>query len=204
MRTDKMGRLISDLRKERGLTQKQLGDILGVSAKAVSKWECGSGLPDISIIKKISEEFDITMEELLDGTKKNVSNNKNKMLIIIIGIILFIFITSFFLIRKNSNSEVYDCTVIKTYLIRDILGSNDENYGYIIIGEFQVEGSFTVKLSKIEIEKLDVGESYEFTFETNRENVNVTTDVLFDNSNIINIKKSNKVGLDRVNTYSCN
>ena len=52
MEQKKIGKIISTIRKEKELTQQQLGDILGVSSKTISKWETGNGLPDITILKK--------------------------------------------------------------------------------------------------------------------------------------------------------
>lgn len=201
MDTEKTGKLISKLRKEKNLTQKQLADILGVSPKTISKWECGSGLPDISIIKKISKEFNITLEELLEGNRKRKPTKKQ--IILIIPILILIMVVIFLIANKDNNKKEYDCTIIKTYYIKNISNSNNENYKYITVSEFQTEGTFTIKLSKIDSEKLEVEKNYEFTFNTIKENIKATTDILFDNSEIINIKQSNKVGLDMTNTYYC-
>lgn len=51
MNSDKFGKFIRNKRKEKSLTQQQLGDIVGVSMKAVSKWECGNATPDVGTIK---------------------------------------------------------------------------------------------------------------------------------------------------------
>ena len=50
------GAFLSQLRKEKGLTQKQLADRLFVSDKAVSRWECGNGFPDINQLQPLSEK----------------------------------------------------------------------------------------------------------------------------------------------------
>ena len=70
MDSKKTGELLAKLRKEKGLTQRELSSILEVSPKTISKWETGCGLPDISLLKKISEIFGITIEELLEGNLK--------------------------------------------------------------------------------------------------------------------------------------
>ena len=59
MDSKKIGQFIAKLRKEKGLTQKQLGNKLYVTDKAISKWERGLNLPDIILLQKISNEFDI-------------------------------------------------------------------------------------------------------------------------------------------------
>ena len=63
----KVGTLISRLRKERGLTQRQLAERLLVSDKAVSKWECGMGCPDASLLAQLADELDVELAALLSG-----------------------------------------------------------------------------------------------------------------------------------------
>ena len=61
------GATIKALREKRGYTQKQLGDLLLVSDKAVSKWETGKGLPDISLIEPLAAALGVSVAELLSG-----------------------------------------------------------------------------------------------------------------------------------------
>ena len=61
------GLLIHRLRTERGLTQKQLAESLHVSDKAVSKWERGQGLPDVSLLRALGAELGVSLEPLLAG-----------------------------------------------------------------------------------------------------------------------------------------
>ncbi len=65
----KTGKLIAALRKEKGLTQEELGRRLGVSNKTVSRWENGNYMPDIETLRLLGKEFSVTMEELLDGER---------------------------------------------------------------------------------------------------------------------------------------
>lgn len=70
-----IGEKISSLRKEKGLTQKELADRLSVTDKAISKWETGVHFPDIAILENLAEELGITVSELLgfeDATKEEV------------------------------------------------------------------------------------------------------------------------------------
>lgn len=62
-----IGQYIAQKRKEKNLTQAQLGEKLGVSNKAISKWENGKCMPDYSIIHILCDELDITVAELFDG-----------------------------------------------------------------------------------------------------------------------------------------
>ena len=67
MQTDKIGNTIRNLRMERKMTQKQLADRLGVSDKAVSKWERGLGCPDISLFPDLSDILGVDIGKLLAG-----------------------------------------------------------------------------------------------------------------------------------------
>lgn len=63
----KIGELIVRFRKEKGLTQLQLGEMIGVSDKAVSKWERGLGCPDVSLLRELSEVLGVNIEGILEG-----------------------------------------------------------------------------------------------------------------------------------------
>lgn len=67
MEQKKIGIFIAQQRKEKQMTQKQLGEVLGISDKTVSKWETGHGLPDISMIMPLCEILNINVNELLSG-----------------------------------------------------------------------------------------------------------------------------------------
>ena len=62
-----IGKFIAKKRREINLTQEQLGEVLGISHKSVSKWETGKCMPDYSIIGLLCETLEISMSELLDG-----------------------------------------------------------------------------------------------------------------------------------------
>ena len=65
----KIGNFIAKLRKEKGMTQRELADILCVSDKTVSKWECGNSLPEITLLGTLCEALDSNVNELLSGEK---------------------------------------------------------------------------------------------------------------------------------------
>lgn len=139
---------IIKLRKEKGLTQKQLAASLGISNTAVSKWECGCNLPDISMVEPICKVLDADMFELLSYLNNtNVSNpddseekeqNKNPKLVFIISLVILLVLISIILItftvikinykRKNDTKEV------KVYEIK----SFEENFtvnGYLMFNK---------------------------------------------------------------------
>ncbi len=67
MDLSKTGRLIAQLRRENGLTQKDVAEKLGICAKTVSKWETGHGFPDVNLISELSKIFKVDISKLLEG-----------------------------------------------------------------------------------------------------------------------------------------
>jgi len=136
MNQEKIGQFITELRKEKNMTQIELANKLGVTDRAISKWENGRGLPDLSLLQPLCKELNITINELLSGEKiktedyqekleENIlntidyTNNKikksNKKLKIIFSSILLIItiFISLFLIdvnRMNNQEEVFFST----------------------------------------------------------------------------------------------
>lgn len=74
----KIGKFLSDERKEKGYTQKQLSELLGISDKTISKWECGNGFPEASLLLPLCNELEITVNELLTGERISQQNYKKK------------------------------------------------------------------------------------------------------------------------------
>lgn len=68
-----LGKRIAALRKEKGLKQDMLAEVLGVSSQAVSKWENDQTCPDISLLPKLAELLDVSVDELLSGKKKELA-----------------------------------------------------------------------------------------------------------------------------------
>ena len=73
----KMGKFISTLRKEKGLTQKDIGDKLNITDNSVSKWERGINAPDIYFLAPLSEIFEVSINELLNG-ERNARKRKKR------------------------------------------------------------------------------------------------------------------------------
>lgn len=65
MDLQKMGSFLKELRKNRGLTQEQLAEKMYVSNRTVSRWETGSNMPDIQILIKLAEFYDVELIEIL-------------------------------------------------------------------------------------------------------------------------------------------
>lgn len=205
-----IGKFIKKKRKEIGLTQIELGDKLGVSDKAISKWETGNSLPDIGILKSLSDILGISTSELLNGREDNNKDIKDNNIVIIIGICLIVIsIILVIIINMNKNKELkkdnksYDCTLTEVYNIDNINLSNDENYLYVSLKKFQTEGVYTIKLPKSISGNLEKGKSYEFVFEIDKEYLKDNPDVIFNNSKIINVNETNKQGLEQTSFSTC-
>ena len=84
MDQEKIGKFIATLRKEKGLTQQELAEKLGITKNAVSKWERGLGLMDMSLLKPLSEILDVSVTEILNGErflKEEINTQSEKVLI---------------------------------------------------------------------------------------------------------------------------
>ena len=84
MNQEKIGKFIAELRKQKKLTQEQLAEKLGITKNAVSKWERGLGLMDLSLLKPLSEILNVSVTEILNGEKfdKEEINSKSEELLI--------------------------------------------------------------------------------------------------------------------------
>ena len=80
MNQEKIGKFISQRRKQNNMTQEQLAEKLGITAKAISKWETGRGMPDSSIILDLCNELKINVNELLNG-EKDTTKSSDKTII---------------------------------------------------------------------------------------------------------------------------
>lgn len=104
MDQEKFGKFIKDIRKKHHLTQKQFADKYHVTYQAVSKWENGLNMPDTSLIKQISKDFGISLDELLDGEYKEAKKKKTYLiaiLIILLFVLCVISIVFFLSFQKN-------------------------------------------------------------------------------------------------------
>ena len=129
MDSNKIGKFIYTLRKEKNLSQYQLADMIPISRQAVSKWERGITIPDSSTLLRLSEIFEVTINELLNGKRleensieelesttleiidqHNIKKKKDKRIITLLGTIIFILTFSFLLyyfITSYSSIKVY-------------------------------------------------------------------------------------------------
>ena len=84
MTNNDFGKAIVQLRKEKGLTQKELADNLNVSDKAVSRWETGKNYPDIETLQQLATVLDVSVNDLLSGElklAKRLANVRKRLLL---------------------------------------------------------------------------------------------------------------------------
>ena len=66
----KIGRFIAAIRRERGMTQRELAEAMNLSNRTISKWECGDGLPELANVLPLCELLGVTADELLRGERQ--------------------------------------------------------------------------------------------------------------------------------------
>lgn len=76
MDTQKIGKFLAELRKEKNLTQEELGERIGVTNKTVSRWENGNYLPPVEMLQILSDFFGVSINDLLNGERINESDYK--------------------------------------------------------------------------------------------------------------------------------
>ena len=147
MDQERIGELIKKIRKENNLTQAELADKLGVTYQAVSKWENGKNIPDIAILKQISNEFNINLDDLLNGN--HVITPKKRKGLLIGGIALFsLIIVTIILLIIGSKTDLL-IKKVTTYdsnfeIVGTVAKSNGKTYIYISDIEYKDEEDDTI------------------------------------------------------------
>ena len=153
-RTDlvKMGKHIQEARKNKKYTQKELGEIIDVSHKTISKWEQGHIAPDITILKSLAEALDMDLAELLSGEKvgkrdiekheeitinaidlysKNTKKRISKFFIILIAILFFISGT-IYVVDRYYRWDVKEVSANGDFYAHGYIISNRKETKYIV------------------------------------------------------------------------
>ena len=153
MDQNKIGNLIKELRKKNNLTQEKFAEKYGVTYQAVSKWENGKNIPDISLLKQICDDYDININDLLDG--KNSENNqskkvnKKKIIYISLGVLLLILIIILFIVFHDDSFTFK--TVSSNCSNFEISGSiaYNKNKSYLYISNIKAASFAFTTLSKL-------------------------------------------------------
>ena len=119
MDQEKIGKFIKDLRIKNNLTQKEFADKYNVTYQAVSKWENGRNMPDLSLLKDICKDFDVSLDDLINGEKSVKKSYKKYVIIGIIGIVIILFLV----IKNNNNGDFNFKTITSSCDAFNISGS---------------------------------------------------------------------------------
>lgn len=155
MDQEKIGKLIKEIRKKNNLTQAELAEKYGVTYQAVSKWETGKNIPDVSLLKEISKDFNVNIEDLLEGrvSSKNKSN-KTKLIIISILVAIIIILTSFIIYNNYQHSHNFEFKTLTSscsdFKISGSMAYNDKKSSIYISNITYCNGDDTTEYKKIE------------------------------------------------------
>lgn len=157
MDLDKIGKFIKYLRVKKGLSQEELASKINVTNKAISRWECGNGLPGTSLLEPLSKELDISILALLDGqctnnvVEKSIIKSKKNLIFLIILIILILilmmtiyycynnfygFDNSYFIILKNNFSYLPFSNILSLFITKNYLIFIKNIFINCVIGTF--------------------------------------------------------------------
>lgn len=164
MNSDKIGKFIAELRKEKKLTQTELAERICVSNKTVSKWECGNAIPDYGVFENLCNEFNITVTELLTGERNvkddkvvgeyiNMKGKQNRLKIIVILVVSLLVILcsmlGIYFINSYDNTSIYQLSgSSKNFSYKDglLVTSNIKNI--FQKGKLEIKNNF-IKLENI-------------------------------------------------------
>ena len=133
MDPQKIGQFICSLRKKNGMTQSELAQKLLVTSQAVSKWENGRGIPDIEILKQISELFHVDLETLLNGEEKKKQNFSLYIGFGILLLFLVVFVLIFlFFPRDNGFAFCYLVSSNESFSIKGVAAYSNEQSSIFI------------------------------------------------------------------------
>ena len=192
---DILGANIAKYRKEKGLTQDKLAELLYISDKTVSKWETGKSGPDILIISDLADVLGVEVDDLLRGTSKKNKDRRITRWLNIAFLCIFILVTCAFLYVKFNSWKVYDfkSTNENFYVSGYVVSNNYESR--IVIDGFTSE-EYLLKMKDVSFIEMNfyINDEVVYNHQSNKnENVvNLFLDDMssfsFDTSHIINSK----------------
>ena len=127
MDQNKVGKYIKKLRLKKRLSQTELAKKLSITKQAISKWENGRGLPDIEMLKQLSNVFEVNVDDLLNGGAKEISKTKRNFIITLVIIILIISVILFFRLIGHNNFEFNSIASDNdSFSIKGVMAYNNE------------------------------------------------------------------------------
>lgn len=176
----KVGKFICRMRKENSLTQNQLGEKLGISGKAISKWERGVSAPDISVLKELSEILGVSIQELLAGEKfdetvpedtveditistigtyNQIFKKKYTKVIIILSVIILLITITFsviYMIANYNKCSVYIAISENDNVQIDGLIANNQKESSLVISGIRYTDSNVMTYQELKISKVTI------------------------------------------------
>lgn len=173
----KIGKFILEIRKQRGMTQKELAEKIGVSDKTISKWECGNSIPDITYLEALCNSLNISVNELLSGQclaseiysekaeenimalmKENAINKKGALWKFALGIVLCL--TSFIFLSVICDGNVgvlleyYDLPSLFIYVLLSVgeillLGKNKKENILTFLQKVSIPNGIVITLFEL-------------------------------------------------------
>jgi len=196
MNLQKVGKFIAKMRKKVGLTQSDLGEALGVTGKAVSKWERGLNAPDITVLVELSKLLNVTPREILMGeeiennltteddneitissinTYNNYSKKKYmKIIIILVSIIVLIitaFSTTYFITNYNKCFVYKLSSADDKYYLEGLIASNQRESNILFTGIRTNDNILSDDITNYKVElKVNEYELFKETYSANNLN----------------------------------
>ena len=122
----KIGAFLKDLRRERGITQEQLAEELGVSGRTISRWETGNNMPDISLLVEIAEYFDVSIPEIIKGERKS-EDMKEETKEVAETMSDYAIAEKEKLVKSFRNMSIIGLIALLVYLVLNVTGVYDRN-----------------------------------------------------------------------------
>ncbi len=196
-----IGDRIYSLRKKLGLSQEEFARRIGVSRQVVSKWEMDQVIPLTDKLKKISEEFNVSYEEIFsDQEVIGKNNNIIKYLLLFLGIVIVeVVIILIYTYVLDEGDYEYKCVGTKTYYVDKIYDGDDDNYKYVTFVDKNNQ-VYNIRVKNVIINNIEVNNSYEFVYRSNDGDTSIDEII---NNKIVNIIKNNKDKKDWIDIIDC-
>lgn len=184
MNQEKIGNFLKKLREEKGWTQEELADKLNVVREAISRWERGKGIPEITSLDNLSKIYNVSIEEILSGEcnpKENITlklyENQNKLkkkltICILVVLLLIIMFLGYYFISQFRQVKIYDIFAeSKNFRITNdvMIKTNDR----IVLNINHIENNNNLKIDKLELFYKDNNEE-KLILRTTNEIINIT------------------------------
>ena len=193
----KIGEYIQTKRKAKGLTQAQLSEMLGITSKAVSKWETGVAIPDIALFPELTKILNITIDELLVG-EDIIKNEKKKrislnIILSIIVLLLIISLTSVVIHFKTNYSKVkvYKIESANSEFFVDGTLTTIDDKSYLSISSIDYLGNESELFEEVSDVKYEIYYGEELLF----------SDEIKNNNHNLNLKKAFSLFLSSTDVY---